>query len=61
MPDQLAGITSPEEVPGTQLANPLLRLSAVFPDELVDGHVHVIVVPPSGVCFIRLFALVQDI
>jgi hypothetical protein len=62
MPDQLAGITSPEEVPGAQeQVDPLARLSTAFPVELVNGHVHVIVVPPSGACFIRLFALAQDI
>jgi hypothetical protein len=61
IPDQLVSIINPEKVPGAQQAGSLSRLSAAFPDELVDGHVHVIVVPPSGACFIRLFALVQDI
>jgi hypothetical protein len=45
----LARITSPEEVPGAQeQKDPLSRLSAAFPFELVDGHVHVIVVPPGS-------------
>jgi hypothetical protein len=50
IPDQLAGITSPEEVPGARHVGSLSMLSAAFPDELVGGHVHVIVVPPSGAC-----------
>jgi hypothetical protein len=45
---QPAGVTSLEEVPGAQeQADPLSRLSAALPVELVDGHVHVIVVPPG--------------
>jgi hypothetical protein len=49
---QLAGVTGPEEVPGAQeQLNPLSELSAAFPDELVRGRVHVIVVPPSSACF----------
>jgi hypothetical protein len=46
---EVAKITSPEEVPGGQeQADPLLKLSVAFPVELIDGHVHVIVVSPSG-------------
>ena len=54
---QLAGITSPEEVPSVQeQADPLSWLSVtwMWPStsstavELVDGHIHVIVVPPSS-------------